>query len=80
VLEFEKELTNPSDTNSNNSRNHNLPLVRSQIKTTTEKNEKSISTNAKDFVDLSEKTDSLFDKVLIQVKEKNKGNQHFYFR
>jgi hypothetical protein len=79
-LEFEKELTNPSDKNSNNSRNYNLPLVRSQIKTATEKNEKSISTNAEDFVDLSEKTDSLFDKVLIQVKEKNKGNQHFYFR
>lgn len=40
----------------------------------------SVSTIAEDYVELSEKTDSLFDKVLIQVKEKNKGNSLFLFR
>ncbi len=43
--------------------------------------EASISTTAEEFMAMpKEKTDSLFDKVLIQVKEKNRGNYHIYFR
>lgn len=56
-------------------------LKYNNIKKLNSTKEASISTAAEECLTLpKDKTDSLFDKVLIQVKEKNRGNHFIYFR
>ena len=56
-------------------------LKYNNIKKLNSTKEASISTAAEECLTLpKDKTDSLFDKVLIQVKEKNRGNYFIYFR